>query len=113
MAFLFGTANSSGSGAPNGLLTSETSEVNRGYINRQGQLIVGTITDGITIFDEDGNRIANYNTQKGLQTNAVLGISTDEFDNIWLALDSGIDFISHEGNNGVADRNNSRHWRSL
>ncbi|WP_053185457.1 triple tyrosine motif-containing protein [Sunxiuqinia dokdonensis] len=75
-------------------------EVNRGYMDGQGHFIIGTIMDGVLIFDERGNPINNYNTANGLQNNTVLGISTDQFNNIWLALDSGIDFISNAGNQG-------------
>lgn len=75
-------------------------EVNRGYSDEKGHFIIGTIMDGIVVFDEHGNRIANYNTSSGLQNNTVLGISTDQFNNIWLALDSGIDFISNASNLG-------------
>ncbi len=75
-------------------------EVNRGYIDDQGHFIIGTIIDGIVVFDEHGNRITNYNTSNGLQNNTVLGISTDQFNNIWLALDSGIDFISNASDLG-------------
>jgi DNA-binding CsgD family transcriptional regulator len=75
-------------------------EVNRGYIDDRGHLIIGTIMDGIVVFDEQGNKIASYNTSSGLQNNTVLGISTDQFYNTWLALDSGIDFISNDSNYG-------------
>ncbi len=75
-------------------------EVNRAYWNNQQQLIVGTILDGISIFDEEGEFIAKYNTFNGLQNNTILGIVVDKFDNIWLSLDSGIDFISNDSNYG-------------
>lgn len=75
-------------------------EVNRGFIAPGGNLIIGTIIDGITIFNSDGQYLSNYNTSNGLQNNTVLGISTDRFNNIWLSLDSGIDFISSDQNYG-------------
>lgn len=69
-------------------------EVNRGHICRMGNIIIGTITDGITVFNTEGKLISHYNTGNGLQNNTVLGISSDGFGNIWLALDNGIGFIS-------------------
>lgn len=75
-------------------------EINRGYITSKGNLIIGTILDGIVIFNPKGEEIAKYNTHNGLQNNTVLGISSDRFNNIWLALDSGIDFISNDQNHG-------------
>lgn len=78
----------------------EKNEVNRGYIDGQGHFIIGTIMDGILLFDEHGHRLNNYNTSNGLQNNTVLGISTDQFNNIWLALDNGVDFVSNAANLG-------------
>lgn len=75
-------------------------EINRGYFTPKGNLIIGTILDGIVIFNPEGEEIAKYNAQNGLQNNTVLGISSDRFNNIWLALDSGIDFISNDQNHG-------------
>ncbi len=40
-----------------------------------------------------------------MQNNTVLGIHTDKFNNTWLALDSGIDFISDEISPGVTIEN--------
>ncbi len=57
------------------------------------QVIIGTIVDGIVIFDHKGNLITQLNAQNGLTSNTVLGIGTDPWDNIWLALDDGIAFI--------------------
>ncbi len=79
----------------------EKNKINRGHISPEGNLIVGTILDGIVVFDLEGNKIAHYNTENGLQNNTVLGISTDLFGNIWLALDRGINFISNDNNYGI------------
>ncbi len=76
-------------------------EVNRAHINPNGELFIGTIVDGLSVFDKNEQRIKNYKTLNGLQNNTVLGISSDIFGNTWLALDSGIDFISENFNNGI------------
>lgn len=75
-------------------------EVNRAIINHLGQLVVGTILDGITIFNPDGALVSSYNTTNGLQNNTVLGLAMDRFNNIWIGLDSGIDFLSANGTKG-------------
>lgn len=71
-------------------------EVNRAHINNQGEIIIGTITDGIVIFDREGRLLSKFNTGNGMQNNTVLGIASDIFNNIWIALDNGIDFISKD-----------------
>ncbi len=68
-------------------------ELNRGHYTENGQLILGTIKDGIVVFDEDENRIKKVNVSNGLLNNTILGIDTDSWGNIWLALDDGISFV--------------------
>ncbi len=69
-------------------------EVNRGAISPEGNIIVGTLLDGIVVFDPEGNLQHQINHESGLQNNTVLGIHCDGENNLWLALDRGIDFIS-------------------
>ena len=68
-------------------------ELNRGLFNN-GQLIFGSIKDGIVIFNENSGEIRRYNAEEGLGNNTVLGIETDSWGNIWTALDDGIGFIA-------------------
>lgn len=70
-------------------------ELNRGCITKDNKIIIGTIINGIVIFDLEGNLLSKINMHNGLPDNTVLGIETDEWQNIWLALDNGIAFISH------------------
>jgi ligand-binding sensor domain-containing protein len=83
----------------------KSNEVNRAHIGPDGKLIIGTIVDGVSVFDKNEQRVAAYNTSNGLQNNTVLGITTDIYGNIWLALDSGIDFISNHSNKGIEIEN--------
>jgi DNA-binding CsgD family transcriptional regulator/ligand-binding sensor domain-containing protein len=76
-------------------------ELNRAYVMPNGNLVIGTIIDGIVVFDRSENLIHKYNHTNGLQNNTILGIAGDQFNNIWLALDHGIDFVSNGSNNGV------------
>lgn len=68
-------------------------ELNRGFF-ADNQLILGSIKDGIVIFDEKSGKISKYNAEGGLGNNTVLGIETDSWGNIWTALDDGIGFVS-------------------
>ncbi len=77
-------------------------EVNRGIYSEKGQLIIGTIIDGIVVFDEDEKLEKKVNIESGLLNNTVLGIDADVWGNIWLALDDGIGFVSHKTRAGFS-----------
>jgi DNA-binding CsgD family transcriptional regulator len=68
--------------------------VNRGCASLDGKIIIGTILDGISVFDPSGNLVHQFNKDRGLQNNTVLGVFSDTNRNIWISLDKGIDFIS-------------------
>ncbi len=70
-------------------------ELNRGYRTKGNNIIIGTIINGIVVFDLEGKLLSKINMHNGLPDNTVLGIATDEWENIWLALDNGVAFISH------------------
>lgn len=72
-------------------------KVNRASQSASGDLLIGTILDGIIAFEKTGKMIFKLNTQNGLQNNTVLGIAIDKNQNIWQALDRGIDFITFSG----------------
>ncbi|MFO7852307.1 MAG: triple tyrosine motif-containing protein [Bacteroidota bacterium] len=73
-------------------------ELNRAYLTAENKVIIGTLIDGIVVFDEFGRLESKVNTRNGLLNNTVLGITTDEWQNIWLALDVGIGFVSCNSN---------------
>jgi len=56
--------------------------------------VVGTILNGLVIFDREGNIIQQINKKKGLQNNTVLDLFPDRSGNLWLALDNGIDYVT-------------------
>lgn len=68
-------------------------ELNRGKVTPDGKIVLGTITDGITVFDQYGNLLLKAYAPEGLPNNTVLGIDSDEQGHIWVALDDGIAFI--------------------
>jgi len=53
----------------------------------------GTVQDGLVICDPSGKIIQHLNQSNGLQNNTVLSLQTDQFGNLWLGLDNGIDYI--------------------
>jgi len=70
--------------------------INHGCITPDGNVIIGTILDGISVFDREGKLLFRINKAIGLQNNTVLGISSDRSKNIWVAMDKGIDLISFQ-----------------
>lgn len=58
-----------------------------------GGIAVGTIADGVIVFDAQGNVSYKLNTTNGLSNNTVLSLFQDKRDNIWLGLDKGINCI--------------------
>jgi len=60
------------------------------------ELAVGTTSNGCYIINkESGAIIQHFSMEEGLQNNNVLKLFTDERQNIWLALDNGIDQIRY------------------
>lgn len=53
----------------------------------------GTILNGLLIIDDKGVPVQHINREKGLQNNTILSIYADNYDNLWLGLDNGIDYI--------------------
>ncbi|MDP2337522.1 MAG: regulator [Bacteroidota bacterium] len=68
--------------------------INCGCLADDGKIIIGTILDGVLVFDREGKLLGRFNKDNGLQNNTVLDVMTDTNQNIWLSLDKGIDLIS-------------------
>ena len=71
-------------------------KINRGTISPNGNIVIGTLLDGMIIFDQQGKFIHHISNVNGLQNNTVLGIHCDGENNIWLSLDQGVDYISFQ-----------------
>jgi DNA-binding CsgD family transcriptional regulator len=56
-------------------------------------IVFGTVQNGILIADWTGKVLQHVNLEKGLQNNTVLSMKKDNFDNLWLGLDNGIDYV--------------------
>lgn len=81
-------------------------KINKAAYVDHGNLLVGTILDGISMLNANGKLLWKANTASGLKSNTVLGICSDKFNNIWLALDKGINYISIKNENAVQFINN-------
>ncbi|WP_040279540.1 helix-turn-helix and ligand-binding sensor domain-containing protein [Psychroserpens damuponensis] len=63
-----------------------------------GEMIFGTIKDGLFLTDDKGNLKFHVSKENGLLNNTVLGQHVDKSNNLWLGLDNGIskmDLDSH------------------
>lgn len=56
--------------------------------------VIGTIQNGVVIADKEGNIVQHFYKKNGLQNNTILNVFTDRSDNMWLALDNGIDYVN-------------------
>ncbi len=71
-------------------------KVNRGAIADNGEIIIGTLLDGVLILSREGEMVHQINGTNGLQNNTVLGIKSDHNNKLWLALDQGIAYVSFQ-----------------
>ena len=56
-------------------------------------LAIGTLQDGIILIDMSTRKVERISTNNGLQNKTVLSAAFDNDQNLWLALDNGLDFI--------------------
>jgi len=61
---------------------------------RNGNFIIGTISDGIIKITKDGNLLFWMNQESGLSNNTVLSLFEDEYKNIWMGLDNGVNVLN-------------------
>lgn len=64
-----------------------------GYALSEDMFAFGTVQDGLFICDSAGQILQHLNQKKGLQNNTVLSIKPDQYGNLWLGLDNGIDYV--------------------
>lgn len=58
-----------------------------------GDLVFGTVNNGVIFADKDGGIRKIINVESGLQNNTVLSLAVDLENNLWLGLDKGIDYL--------------------
>jgi len=61
---------------------------------QDGNIVIGTISNGIFHLDKNGAIINSINQENGLNNNTVLSMFEDIDNNLWLALDNGISVIN-------------------
>lgn len=71
----------------------KTYQLNNGALVLNKYFAFGTILNGVVILDEAGGVVQRLNKSSGLQNNTVLNLYTDNEQNLWVALDNGIDRI--------------------
>ena len=65
-------------------------QINRAVISPNGTIVLGTILNGVTGINKQGQKLWTLNRSNVLQNNTVLGMRCDRDNNLWLALDKGI-----------------------
>jgi DNA-binding CsgD family transcriptional regulator/membrane protein implicated in regulation of membrane protease activity len=71
----------------------QNTSINRGLLDNQDNIVLGTILDGIFLLDRQGKLLFHLNKQNGLQNNTVLGLHIDQDGALWAGLDNGIDIV--------------------
>ncbi|KAA1244099.1 two-component regulator propeller domain-containing protein [Aquimarina sp. RZ0] len=60
---------------------------------KDNRIAMGTVSNGLYILDLNTGKVENLNKRNGLQNNTILAIFQDNEDNLWLALDYGVDYV--------------------
>lgn len=68
-------------------------QLNNGALINDKYLAFGTILNGIVIIDKTGRIVQRIDKASGLHNNTVLSLFTDENQNLWAGLNSGIDRV--------------------
>lgn len=69
------------------------SSINRVILLQDTTFIIGTLNNGIYAIDKFGKLQWHLNRSNGLLNNTVLGLFTDNQNNVWAALDNGLSYI--------------------
>lgn len=64
-------------------------------INQQ-HIALASSNGGVYILDQTGNLIQSFSKKEGLQNNNILSVFTDKQKNLWLGMDTGIDFVAYD-----------------
>jgi len=59
-----------------------------------GNIVLGSISNGIYHLNENGDLINHINQEKGLYNNTILSMFEDVDNNLWLGLDNGISVVN-------------------
>lgn len=67
-----------------------------GFRLKNGDYVLGTISDGVLLLDNQGELLYHIDQNKGLNNNTVLSAFEDVDNNLWLGLDNGINCINRK-----------------
>lgn len=62
----------------------------------QNHLAIATSNGGLYILNIAGDIIQTFSKREGLQNNNILSVFTDHQKNLWLGMDTGIDFVAYD-----------------
>ena len=65
-------------------------------IKTSKKIILGTVSNGIIILNDNGKEVQRLNTSNALSNNTVLSLMEDENGNIWAGLDNGINQVNYQ-----------------
>lgn len=74
-------------------------QLNNFSVLENGEMVFGTIKDGLFLTDKNGQIKFHISKENGLLNNTVLGQSLDASDNLWIGLDNGIANIALNSDN--------------
>ncbi|MDO1502485.1 LuxR C-terminal-related transcriptional regulator [Winogradskyella maritima] len=61
---------------------------------QNGNMVLGTISNGVIIIDTSGAIVLRMEQEDGLLNNTVLSLFEDNFNNLWLGLDNGVNVLN-------------------
>ena len=69
-------------------------QINKAVVIDDNRFAIGTIGNGVIIFDSNGQIITFLDKSNGLQSNNILSLLTDKDRNLWIGSNGGIDFVN-------------------
>lgn len=79
--------------SPNNAATFRNDLINKALLLNDGNYAIGTQLSGVYVLSPEGEIHQHFHKPNGLQNNSVLGFHQDKQQNLWVALDKGIDLI--------------------
>ncbi len=70
-------------------------QIKTATISPKGKLILGTVLGGIYTLDKKGNLTNLINKEKGLKNNAIQSLYYDQYENLWVGLETGMNYIKN------------------
>lgn len=65
-------------------------------VRTEDKIVIGTILNGLYVYDLDYRLLKNINTEAQLSNNTVLTLEVDAFDNLWVGMDKGLAYIAFD-----------------